>query len=815
MITILDTRPSHLDCAALGNHTVWALCCQHIIECNGFENFHVIPQWHYPDLADMWKEVLGENRVLGPEPNCINIFRGQEIKVISPTRNEHTKARSKPSIIEGTFYETGQYPFKVKEHKLSPPILWNYNPQSRGCLLYPTEYTQANKFYTGEFWISICKHLREMGWTIHFLGSTELQRRGGTRSQGFFRSLCEQVVPDHIWEPELEGLKGAVGQCSIAIGTSTGPTWALLLSSIPQIVLQHFPHNQPLWCVERNQPLFSKQWRIYRDKDISWLDDLESIISKDESMTKLPAVLPAQTDQVYSFHFQHGLGDTANFARMLIMYQRRGFKAENFEISTTPDKEVIIAASGVKVVKKGREKHPWLHPHVNTVLEPGIKGWCGNKTGANIGRNKLPFAGNMEEAWEELKETYLDPENIAGPDQMEWARYIRKKHGQYILLHTIGNSCQPEKSVPLPLHDYFYRELIDHTDCLIILLDWDKRMPYTRHPRLMKSADLTGSHLSIGELAALMAHSTTIGIDSGPLHLATAMNCPAIGLFRPKHYSSSYLLPSRKTLSVVPHNKLISKFTPYKRFEFQIIEVDGSPDIDQEYLKEVARLASAIEYMTVQDDLAEIRIPLIHLHEVTNLCRGSNPHGLSTICDRDHSFKILLRHFQETRIVETGCMRQMEDWKGAGCSTLLFARLVQLVGGEFTSVDINRKNLEFSRKWTKQFTGANIALIESSGVSYLENRMEPIDILYLDSMDTNLEGHAEENLHEFQAAERLLHKESLVCIDDSPGERVSLQDDGIRWTGKGQLTIPYAISKGWKVLFSGYQVILSNFPDGA
>jgi hypothetical protein len=82
-----------------------------------------------------------------------------------------------------------------------------------------------------------------------------------------------------------------------------------------------------------------------------------------------------------------------------------------------------------------------------------------------------------------------------------------------------------------------------------------------------------------------------------------------------------------------------------------------------------------------------------------------------------------------------------------------------------------------------------------------------IDVLYLDSHDTNLPGHAEHGLAEISAAEHALHDRSLVVFDDT-----IRAGDG--WLGKGRLAVPYLLGRGWQVLASGYQVVLGQCGGG-
>jgi hypothetical protein len=105
----------------------------------------------------------------------------------------------------------------------------------------------------------------------------------------------------------------------------------------------------------------------------------------------------------------------------------------------------------------------------------------------------------------------------------------------------------------------------------------------------------------------------------------------------------------------------------------------------------------------------------------------------------------------------------------------------------------------------------NLVVWTGDGVSYLQRRMDPIDLLFLDAWDVNLPESAERHLDAFIAAERNLDHRSLVLIDDTDVDCVDgklVFADGI--SGKGKLVIPYAVNRGWRVVFSGRQTLLSK-----
>lgn len=83
-------------------------------------------------------------------------------------------------------------------------------------------------------------------------------------------------------------------------------------------------------------------------------------------------------------------------------------------------------------------------------------------------------------------------------------------------------------------------------------------------------------------------------------------------------------------------------------------------------------------------------------------------------------------------IVETGCARAADNWQGDGLSTVVFAEWVDAHGGNLWSVDIDPVNVEQARKLTK---GTLTTVHLGDSVPFLANFEQPIDLLYLDSLD--------------------------------------------------------------------------------
>jgi len=131
-------------------------------------------------------------------------------------------------------------------------------------------------------------------------------------------------------------------------------------------------------------------------------------------------------------------------------------------------------------------------------------------------------------------------------------------------------------------------------------------------------------------------------------------------------------------------------------------------------------------------------------------------------------------------IVETGTARgktkfffiKKYNWKD-GMSTPMFAEYAKFIKGKLHTCDISAKNIENARKFTSSFSDYITFYIQDSLI-FLREFSEPIDLLYLDSLD----GHdpiaaSNHQFKEAQIAIKKLHDKSLILLDDK-GSKTNL-----------------------------------------
>lgn len=158
------------------------------------------------------------------------------------------------------------------------------------------------------------------------------------------------------------------------------------------------------------------------------------------------------------------------------------------------------------------------------------------------------------------------------------------------------------------------------------------------------------------------------------------------------------------------------------------------------------------------------------------------------------SFKIALNLFLQLggdTIVETGCIRVLEDWL-AGYSTYIFSDFSDRYPVNFYSIDNSKENLNFAKRVCAQFRGKTRYILGDS-VEVLKKWDTPINLLYLDSVDCDPKDEEvskkaqEHQLAEVKAAYSSLTKNGIVLLDDNYFKN----------GGKTRLTKEFLSEKKW------------------
>jgi hypothetical protein len=151
-------------------------------------------------------------------------------------------------------------------------------------------------------------------------------------------------------------------------------------------------------------------------------------------------------------------------------------------------------------------------------------------------------------------------------------------------------------------------------------------------------------------------------------------------------------------------------------------------------------------------------------------------------------------------LLETGTIRRDNAHEAEGMSTLLFDEFLNFDGidGNLVSIDIDRKNVDFSTARTSGKT--QVVCGDSVNVLWqlAQDDSDPFDLIYLDSMDLDWNNPAPSSLHhlkEFCAAQNMLKSGCLIVIDDNKS--------GV---GKGGYVASFMSDIKKDCLFNDYQI---------
>ena len=121
-------------------------------------------------------------------------------------------------------------------------------------------------------------------------------------------------------------------------------------------------------------------------------------------------------------------------------------------------------------------------------------------------------------------------------------------------------------------------------------------------------------------------------------------------------------------------------------------------------------------------------------------------------------------------IIETGTVRQIDNWEGDGQSTIVWDTLATNLGGTVTTIDIDPIGGQLVAELELQATTA----IVGNSLDVIPTLTGHADLLYLDSFDVDFENPlpaAAHHLSELMAALNLLAPGSLVAVDDNEDDQ--------------------------------------------
>jgi hypothetical protein len=182
---------------------------------------------------------------------------------------------------------------------------------------------------------------------------------------------------------------------------------------------------------------------------------------------------------------------------------------------------------------------------------------------------------------------------------------------------------------------------------------------------------------------------------------------------------------------------------------------------------------------------------------------------------RTEGFRLIFQELERRRsalgaahrpwIIETGSLRQLDNWAGDGQSTRLFDHYANHCDGSVISIDID----PMAQRMVVAHCTAKVTSIAADSVRSLwqlatSARGRKVDLLYLDSYDfdpANPFPSAFHHVKELVSAIPLLDEGSIVAVDDN-----FLLSDGGK-IGKGSLVWQWFADIGLAPLHDGYQYV--------
>lgn len=198
--------------------------------------------------------------------------------------------------------------------------------------------------------------------------------------------------------------------------------------------------------------------------------------------------------------------------------------------------------------------------------------------------------------------------------------------------------------------------------------------------------------------------------------------------------------------------------------------------------------------------------------KMTNFLKTYDREYVPKLGVRAAGFRVMFELLEPKKmplIVETGCLRQKDNWEGDGQSTFLFNEYIKQAFGDLVSIDIDPKALEVAFDVVGRAAREHQLFHCGDSVLYLTTfaqRDDTIDLLYLDSFDldaSNPMPAAQHHLMELCSAMGALRSGSIVAVDDN----IVIDNALHNIQGKGMLIHEYMKKLGVKPVYEGYQMI--------
>ncbi|MBF0196781.1 MAG: hypothetical protein HQL32_03690 [Planctomycetes bacterium] len=515
--------------------------------------------------------------------------------------------------------------------------------------------------------------------------------------------------------------------------------------------------------------------------------------SKNFPLTPSPKPSGPLTTQKYQYiRFEHNLADCCNFIHLLHAYRQIGheytiltsehqiklFESFNFKATSTEPEDPSLVYS-----------HPWKYGDWITGDDGQLKDIhkC-NVSLLNYNTQGVPEAISKDRLWSFCKHNFPKCNNnlIKNSDVKNLTANLPRP---IFVLHAEDDNYSSANNLKDPFLRQLARKLVDSSGGSVVLYRLSGSDTFLVGDHYKDTHyDFGWNKNNLNQLASLIDLSDLfIGINGGPFNFARLLRKKSVGLWT-KGHPAKFMLPSELSFNIcIDHPPNPSPRSMVYDLELQIMRHTNAKDI-------------ANRCISLVEDKG-------YLGYLIDLCDGGIKLPHRVIVDRHRSFQYIFDHLNKHKkhpiIFETGCIRAPYDFSGAGMFGFLASFYCYQNNGLLISVDIDKNKCAFAEETTAFAEDKGRVVIRSDSVDFLTHYKCGIDILYLDSKDVGVEGYEDHCLAEGLAALPKMNKNALIVIDDTWKTR-----DG--YHGKGSRLIPNLLQNGWKLNFSGYQVILSQ-----
>lgn len=257
----LFIQNKHYDYGSLGDVCMQIFAYDVMVKQNNLDAKFVIQT--NPIFDEIWFDVFGKENIYRSFEDIPNEYKFGNIH--KPTSKDIGYGQwASNELIEGLIWENGFLNTKDIIYKM--PLLYKSNFIGKNVLIYPEEKTDGNRIFDSKFWINTYNDLKNQNYKIFYLGDKN------SFALSEFYNTCKFDIE---YNATVSNLKKCIEQCTLAVGTSTGPTWFCLFSDIRQIVFQS-KSNAKYWNFDRYEFSLLKKIKIIH----TFESTLKDIITK-------------------------------------------------------------------------------------------------------------------------------------------------------------------------------------------------------------------------------------------------------------------------------------------------------------------------------------------------------------------------------------------------------------------------------------------------------------------------------------------------------------------------------------------------------